>query len=86
MLNSHKITKITPLKKYILLAQFDNGEQKQYDLMPVIREIDDFKTLTIVKGLFEQAKVSSRGYGVIWNDDIDIACEEIYKNGKSVNK
>jgi hypothetical protein len=85
MLNKHKITKIIVLKKYVLLVQFENGEQKQYDLQPIISEIDAFKTLAIVNGLFEQARVCSMGYGVSWNDNIDIACEEIYKNGKSVS-
>jgi hypothetical protein len=84
MLNKHKITKIITLKKYVLLAQFENGEQRQYDLQPIISEIDAFKTLAIINGLFEQARVCSSGYGISWNDDIDIACEEIYKNGKSV--
>lgn len=85
MLNKHKITKIITLKKYVLLAQFENGERKQYDLQPIISEIDEFKTLAIVNGLFEQARVVSSGYCVSWNDNIDIACEEIYKNGKSVS-
>jgi hypothetical protein len=36
----------------------------------------------LTRGLFEQAKVAGGGYGIYWNDDLDIGCDELYINGK----
>ncbi len=30
----------------------------------------------------EQVKVDAGVYGISWNDDIDLSCEELYQNGK----
>ena len=79
-----KIKTITALEKYILLAEFENGESRRYDLSRIIDEIDAFKTLTIVNGLFEQVKVCCGGHGICWNDYIDLSCEELYEKGVSV--
>ncbi|WP_199647569.1 DUF2442 domain-containing protein [Peptoclostridium sp. AF21-18] len=27
-------------------------------------------------------KIDTGGYGIIWNDDIDLSCNELYENGK----
>lgn len=32
--------------------------------------------------LFHEVDVG--GYGIIWNDDIDISCDELFENGKQV--
>jgi len=34
--------------------------------------------------LYYSASVDVDGYGVIWNDDIDIACDELYYNGVTI--
>ena len=34
--------------------------------------------------LYHSVSVDTGGYGIIWNDDIDIACDELYFNGTSV--
>ena len=35
-------------------------------------------------GLFEQVKVDAGGYGISWNDEIDLSCDELYHNGKVI--
>ena len=40
------------------------------------------QSFRLTHGLFEQAKVAGGGYGVYWNDYIDISCNELYANGK----
>jgi hypothetical protein len=77
----HKVKKAKTLPTYCLLVQFENGEKKRYDLKPLFKEIAAFQPLTYVTGLFEQVKVDSGGYGISWNDDIDLACDELYNNG-----
>ena len=35
-----------------------------------------------IDGLFDQVKVDVGGYGISWNDDLDLSCEELWINGK----
>jgi hypothetical protein len=34
--------------------------------------------------LFEAVEVDTGGYGIIWNDDIDLSCDELWDNGVEV--
>ena len=77
----HKITSLATLPDYILLVGFANGEFKQFDLKPLINKYPPFVTLKDVDGLYEQAAIDAGGYGIVWNDDLDIAAEGIYEKG-----
>jgi len=35
--------------------------------------------------LFRLVKVDAGGYGISWNDDIDLACNELWENGVPVD-
>ncbi len=76
-----KITSIAVLPDYILLAGFSTGEYKQFDLKPMIEKYEPFKSLVRVKGLFEQVKIDADGYGLVWNDDLDISADAVYEKG-----
>jgi len=76
----HKVQTVQPADEYRLLVGFAGGEWKQYDLK-ARRGEDAFKPLFYVTGLFEQVRVDGGGYGVSWNADIDLFCEELYENG-----
>lgn len=80
----HKVKAVTPLPGYKLKVLFCTGEKKNYDVSPLFDKWDTFKTLLYVKGLFEQVKVDVGGYGISWNDDIDLSCNELYENGIAV--
>ena len=77
----HKITSLATLPDYILLVGFANGEFKQFDLKPLMDKYPPFATLKDVDGLYEQAKIDAGGYGIVWNDDLDISAEGIYEKG-----
>ena len=77
----HKITSLATLPDYILLVGFANGEFKQFDLKPLINKYPPFATLKDVGGLYEQAAIDAGGYGIVWNDDLDISAEGIYEKG-----
>jgi hypothetical protein len=34
------------------------------------------------KTLFDLVHVEVGGYGIVWNKDIDLACNELWENGK----
>ena len=76
-----KISSAAALPDYILLVGFTSGEYKQFDLKPLIDKYAPFKSLAQVPGLYEQVKIDAGGYGLIWNDDLDISADGIYEKG-----
>ena len=77
----YKVQAVKPLDGFILLVDFQNGKQKKYDVSPLLDKWEPFKAFMQINGLFEQVKVDIGGYGVSWNDDIDLSCNELYNNG-----
>ena len=77
----YKVKNIKALPNYILQATFVNGAIKYYDVKPLFKIWQPFKALTCTKGLFELVKVDAGGYGISWNDDIDLSCNELWENG-----
>jgi len=77
----YKVKSVKALSALKLLVHFQNGEVRQYDVAPLLNEWEHFKNLETVIGLFEQVKVDIGGYGVSWNDELDLSCNELYING-----
>lgn len=77
----HKVKEVKPIKDYVLYVLFVDGTEKIYDVEPLFAEIEVFNSFRIISGLFEQVKVDSGGYGISWNDDIDLSCDELWNNG-----
>jgi len=77
----YRVQTVHPLPDFNLLVGFQNGEQRRYNVRPLLNKWEPFQVLTTTVGLFEQVKVDAGGYGVSWNDDIDLACNELYYNG-----
>ena len=73
-----------PLPDYNLLVDFVTGEKKQYNVKPLFDKWESFKALVLTTGLFEQVRVDMGGYGISWNDDLDLSCNELYENGATV--
>ena len=81
----HKIKSITPLPNFILSVQFAEGVTKHYDMKPLFDKYPMFSPLKTHPELYYSASVDTGGYGIVWNDDIDIACDELFFNGKTVS-
>lgn len=77
----HKITKVTPLIDYCLKVTFEGNITKIYDVKPLFDRFDIFNHLK-ENNLFNDVHVDQGGYGVIWNEQIDLSAEEIFTNGK----
>lgn len=77
----HRIKEIKPLEEFVLLATFQDGTTKTYDIKPLFSEIEIFNTFKAIPLLFNQVKVDVGGFGISWNDDIDLSCDEIWDNG-----
>lgn len=80
----YRVKDVKPLPEYSLLVVFASGEKKQYNVKPLFDKWDSFKALADIKGLFEQVKVDTGGYGISWNDEIDLSCNELYENGAKI--
>ena len=76
----HTIKSVKPLKNMILDVVFNNGVNKKYDLKGLLEKYEVFKALKDEK-TFNGVKVDTGGYGIVWNDEIDLSSEEIWNNG-----
>lgn len=81
----HKIKSVASLPNYHLLVHFTDGTAKQYDVNPLFGPDSPFNDLKEVPGLFAQVTADPGGYGISWNDDIDMACDELWANGVAVD-
>lgn len=82
----HKIMSVNALPGYRLRVQFAEGVTKIYDVKPLFSKWASFETLKDDLELFSCVEVDVGGYGVIWNDDLDLACDELFENGKAVKE
>lgn len=67
---------------YILAVLFTDGVRTEYDVKPLFEKWEVFNDLKNIRGLFQQVKVDAGGFGISWNDEIDLASEELRINGK----
>lgn len=81
----HKVKNVFALPEYKLSVQFSEGVTKIYDVKPLIDSIPVFAKLTNDRHEFENVTVDVGGYGVVWNDDIDLSCDELWENGVQVD-
>ncbi len=79
----HKIKNVSPLPDFKLSIQFAEGVTKIYDMKPLFEKMPVFSAL---KGSeeFEGVTVDVGGYGIVWNDDLDLSCDELWENGEVV--
>ncbi|MCD7929289.1 MAG: DUF2442 domain-containing protein [Clostridiales bacterium] len=77
----HRVSSVQTRPDYILDVCFQDGTRRYYDVSQLFSRWEVFKTLNQVQGLFEQVKVDASGYGVSWNDDLDLSCNELWENG-----
>ena len=80
----HKVKAVNALPDYRLSVQFAEGVTKIYDVKPLFAKWAPFKALENAPELFSAVEVDQGGYGIIWNDDLDLSCDELYENGETV--
>ncbi len=80
----HKVKNVTSLPDYRLSVQFCEGVTKIYEIKPLFEKYSFFLPLKDSPELFSSVTVDQGGYGIIWNDDIDISCDELWANGEEI--
>ena len=79
----HRVRNVYPLEDYRLMVQFIDGTTRIYDVKPLFDWKAVFKTLK-ENELFYDVQVDAGGFGISWNDDVDLSCDELYHNGKEI--
>mgnify|MGYP003397294116 CR=1 FL=1 len=80
----HKVKAVQPLQDMQLLVRFEEGTTKRYDVKPLLSKWKQFNALSVA-GLFGCACVDVGGYGIVWNDELDLSCNELWENGQTVS-
>lgn len=80
----YKVKKVKPLENYILEITFQNDIIKYYDVSILFEKWEAFQNLKTNNRLFEQVKVDNGGYGISWNDEIDLSCSELWENSYTI--
>ena len=77
----HKVKEVKALDNFKLQVRFEDMVVKIYDVVPLFDKWNVFKALQSDMDLFNSVKVDVGGYGISWNDDIDLGCNELWENG-----
>ena len=79
------ITKLDILDNMTFNATFADGEVVCFDVKTMFEKYPVFKALED-KALFSKLTIDGVGYGVSWNDELDLSSDGIYTRGKHVGK
>ena len=74
-----KIRTVRPQDQKKLLVTFDNGIEKIYDCEQLLK-IELFQLLKN-DAFFKSVAVDAGGYGISWNDAVDLSEYELWVNG-----
>ncbi|MCD7748028.1 MAG: DUF2442 domain-containing protein [Firmicutes bacterium] len=80
----HKIKNVFPLSDCKLSIQFSEGVTKIYDVKPLFGKIPAFEALKSEE-IFGDVSVDTGGYGIVWNDRLDISCDELWEGGSEIH-
>jgi hypothetical protein len=74
-----QVATVQPQEGKKLLVKFTNGVEKIYDCEQIL-ELDAFQLLHN-EAFFKAVQVDPGGYGISWNDDMDLSEYELWTNG-----
>ena len=80
----HKIKNVAPIPDFKLSVQFSEGVTKLYDMKPLFDKLPVFRQLKDNPAEFSGVTVDVGGYGIVWNDDLDLSCDELWEYGTVV--
>lgn len=82
---NHKVKNVFVLPDYKLSVQFSEGVTKLYDVKILFNKIPAFQAFEKNPEKFSDVTVDVGGYGIVWDDDIDLSCDELWKNGERID-
>ncbi len=83
MESSPRILAVAPRENMVLVVEFLNGEKRAYDCKPLLAR-PEFQLLAI-PAFFKTVQVDPGGYGISWNDILDLSEYELWTRGNPVD-
>lgn len=80
----HRIKDVQALPDYKLNVTFLDDSVKTYSVAGLFDELPVFTMFEQVDGLFDQVHVDTGGYGVVWNAELDLSCDELWEHGELI--
>jgi hypothetical protein len=77
-----RIYQARAIDDHTLVIEFTNHEVKKYDIVHLLKN-PMFAPLR-QRAFFNNFQVEPGGYGIVWNEDIDLSEYELWKNGITV--
>lgn len=77
----HRIEEVVAKENFIIEAVFFGGEIVRYDVKQLFAIFPQFKVFENNQELFLKICVDAGGYGVSWNDNLDLDAETIWEDG-----
>lgn len=81
----YKVKNVSALPDYRLSVQFAQGITKLYDVKPLFEKVPVFAQLQNDPQEFACVTVDVGGYGIVWNDELDLSCDELWEHGVQVD-
>lgn len=81
----HKVKNVSALPDYRLSVQFSEGVTKIYDVKPLFEKLPAFSYFKDREDEFYSVSVDIGGYGIVWNDELDLSCDELWEHGVRVD-
>lgn len=77
-----KVRSVTAKSNYTLIVTFDNQINKCYDCQQLLK--NPLYQLLREIAFFKSVKVDAGGYGISWNDDLDLSEYELWTHGTEI--
>lgn len=74
----HKVKEVTTLPHLMLSVTFTNDTTKMYDVKQLFERFPVFHALENPE-LFNKVVVDTGGYGIVWSDELDLSCNELWE-------
>lgn len=78
---THRLKSVKVKNDLTLLVVFQNGVEKIYDVRMLYQVFPQFRVFETDKSLFQQVQVDVGGYGISWNESLDLDAEDLWEDG-----
>lgn len=78
---THRVQEVKAKDNLIIEVIFLGGEVKKYDVKNLFNQFPQFKKLLKNQELFDKVSVDLGGYGISWNDELDLDAETLWVDG-----
>ena len=82
----YRAIKVTYLEDVKFKVTFQDGKIVKYDLSKLFSKYPQFKVLREDRNLFMMGHLDPGGYGIVWNDELDLDATSVYFDGEVIGE